>query len=687
MADGRTPPGTPSGDEHATAPTAAGGEAAPTTLMDGRYRIERTIGQGAFGRVFLAFDTRLRRSVAIKELLSARNKGDRETYERYLERFEREARAGGVVQHPNVVAVHELAIDRDENYYLIMEYIDGTDLRELLDQVGTLPIERAVTIATEVARGLEAVHEEDIVHRDLKPANIMLTRRGVAKLTDFGIAQVGTESHRTQVASGHPGTPIYMSPEQASGYGYLDGRSDLYALGLVLYEMLVGEPYARRRQPLTVARPDVSPQLDAIVSRLMAREPEARYQHAGEVVEALQALSSAQPATGTLPGVSPLPEERTRVGTPDWPAPPPQGVPSAYGGAASVSQPGVPVYGTTALPSGAPAGPPPTYGSTVLPPSVGAPPPAQYAPPPVYAPPKRKRGLALAITGAAVAVIAIITVVAIMAQDHGPSSPTATPTGGATRTAAAAATATAARVAAQPTNAPTAATQSTPSPTATTPPTATRAATATPSPTATPAGAGVRPTPVGGYGADFSKWDSVGIPNFYRPSYNRADGTYRVTLLKDDITQRVFAPDGPTIANFSLETDVQQVAGPSTGQYGLAFRLQPLVGNDKVRVGYMFLIDGQGRYGLFESMGDGNTITVQPYTSAPSGTIKVGANAVNHLLVICRGDQITLVVNGTMLNSYTATVTQPGIIGVAVGAPTGVNGVEAAFTNFRLSTS
>src|SRR3954451_16583983 len=190
MGDARPPGAAPDGDETVI----TGGNTMPTSLFEERYRIERVIGEGAFGRVYLAFDSRLRRNVAVKELLASRNTTDHATYERYLERFQREARATGTISQPNVVTVYDLHVDAQGNNYLVMEYVDGTDLRALLAQVGTLPVPRAVAIATDVARGLEAVHEQEIVHRDIKPPNIMITRRGVAKLMDFGIAQVGHES-------------------------------------------------------------------------------------------------------------------------------------------------------------------------------------------------------------------------------------------------------------------------------------------------------------------------------------------------------------------------------------------------------------------------------------------------------------------------------------------------------------
>ncbi len=321
--------------------------------MDGRYRVERVIGQGAFGRVYLAHDSRLRRNVAIKELLATRDtrdKTDSASYASYLERFQREAHAGGVVTHPNIVSVHELAIDADENRYLVMEYVDGTSLRQLLDQVGTLPVDRAVRIALDIARALDAVHEHDIVHRDLKPSNIMVSRRGVPKVADFGIAQAGHESQRTHATTSHPGTPLYMAPEQRSGSGYLDGRADLYSLGAILYEMLVGKPYGRRREPLATIRPDLPLELIATVNRLLASDPENRYQNASDVVAALEDLVAtrgdasqafAPSSSSRDPGVpaahsSGPPPSGERVSSPP-------GVPVGYRGTSSDPPPGVPI--------------------------------------------------------------------------------------------------------------------------------------------------------------------------------------------------------------------------------------------------------------------------------------------------------------------------------------------------------
>ncbi|GEM_PF-4239737 len=393
----------------------------PNAIVGGRLRIERVIGEGAFGRVYLAFDTRLRRNVAIKELLAARNKTDSAAYDRYLDRFQREARVGGTIQNTNVVTVYDLHVESNGDYYLVMEYVDGVDLRDLLAQVGTLPVERAVAIALDVARALQVIHEQDIVHRDLKPANIMLTRRGTTKLADFGIAQAGHESQRTQVASTHPGTPLYMSPEQGSGYGYLDGRSDLYGLGLVLYEMLVGEPFARKRQPLSVARPDLSPQVIAIVNRLLAPDVAARYQSAADVITDLQRLSVAPAPAPALPDSYQFPDAPRTVtadpAAPPWPATQ-VGYGSGWPGAEST-----PGYGAVTPPMAEERVP--TVGAGQYPPVPGAL-PMFGGPPRAPVPGGGHRGPLFAIGG--VLVVALIGgIILFTMRGGGPGAATATP--------------------------------------------------------------------------------------------------------------------------------------------------------------------------------------------------------------------------------------------------------------------
>ena len=205
------------------------------------YRITRTLGQGAFGTVYLAQDTLLERPVAIKELTAAAQ-ANPVAFQRFL----REARAAGSLNHPNIVTVYALK-PTDDAVYLVMEYLPGGSLRGLLSQRGRLPVEDAARIAADVCDGLAAAHAKGIVHRDVKPENILLTADGRAKVGDFGIAHVprsaggATVGGLTQTGF-QPGTLVYMSPEQIRGEG-VDGRSDVYQVGAMLHEMLAGRHY------------------------------------------------------------------------------------------------------------------------------------------------------------------------------------------------------------------------------------------------------------------------------------------------------------------------------------------------------------------------------------------------------------------------------------------------------------
>lgn len=254
----------------------------------GRYEIRAAVGEGGFGQVYQAWDPELERSVAIKELSGERQAGDPVKYAEYWERFRLERRLQGQFQHPCIVSVYDL-VQQDGNEYLVEELVEGGTLRALLDQAHCLPPERVVEIGVQICQAIAAIWECDIVHRDIKPSNILLTSNGRAKLTDFGVAQMGQVSQRTQADSRHPGTPAYMSPEQESGHGYLDERSDLYALGLVLYEALTGKSYKRERVPVCQLVSDAPKRLEQTVMRAVAHDPGDRYQHAREFEAALQA--------------------------------------------------------------------------------------------------------------------------------------------------------------------------------------------------------------------------------------------------------------------------------------------------------------------------------------------------------------------------------------------------------------
>lgn len=255
----------------------------PDTFLADRYRILRVLGEGGFGAIYLGRDEALDRDVAVKELLRDPTITSPEAWQRYQQRFLKEAHVMSQFSHPHIVSAYTLEADAAGNLYLVLEYVDGGSLKELIERAGVLPIERALDIAIDICQAIEAIYQRDIVHRDIKPSNILLSSDGTAKLTDFGVAQVGHETRRTQEASGHPGTPAYKSPEQSTSNGYLDQRSDLYALGLVLYEMLTGQLYVRNRVPPRHHRPQVPQALNAIVMKALEEDPAERYQSAGEM--------------------------------------------------------------------------------------------------------------------------------------------------------------------------------------------------------------------------------------------------------------------------------------------------------------------------------------------------------------------------------------------------------------------
>jgi serine/threonine-protein kinase len=262
----------------------------------GRYRIESRLGRGGMATVYRAHDPSIGRDVAIKFLHASLCEDDD-----CRMRFLREARAAGGLSHPNIVVVHDVG-EIDNRPYMAMELIDGAPLADTLDEQRSLPVRDAVIIGLQLARALEYAHARGIVHRDIKPGNIMLLRDGqTIKVTDFGIAHMddGTGEQRTLVGT-VMGTPQYMSPEQTRGEK-LDGRSDLFSAGVVLYQMLAGERPFRGDSmvavatriatedpvPVTQRRPEVPGSLRRVVDRCLAKQPAQRYPSGKELADAL----------------------------------------------------------------------------------------------------------------------------------------------------------------------------------------------------------------------------------------------------------------------------------------------------------------------------------------------------------------------------------------------------------------
>ncbi len=301
----------------------------PYLSFDARYVPKKLIGRGGVAEVYLARDRKLDRDVALKRL--------RQQYahdEEVVERFEREAKSAASLCHPNIVSVYDRAETEDGSYYIAMEYSPGGNLKERIREKGPLPAEEAVEIGLQLARALRVAHDRGIVHRDVKPQNVLLTGPGKAKVADFGIARAVAASTATKTGF-VVGAAHYLSPEQALGHPATP-RSDLYSLGVVLYEMLTGVvPHDAETQVGVVmkhvsGRPlppgdvnaEVPEGLDAVVVHLLARDPEDRYRDAAELIEDLErvqrgespavAAARRQPSPAKTPPEAREGEERRR---------------------------------------------------------------------------------------------------------------------------------------------------------------------------------------------------------------------------------------------------------------------------------------------------------------------------------------------------------------------------------------
>jgi tRNA A-37 threonylcarbamoyl transferase component Bud32 len=299
----------------------------PQVLLD-RYEVGRLLGAGGMAEVFEGRDRLLARRVAIKVPLSQHARDPE-----FAQRFRREAQAAASLSHPGVVAVYDTGTE-DGTHFIVMEYVDGRTLKEVIRAEAPLYPDRAAEICADVCSALAAAHARGLVHRDVKPANIMLMPDGRVKLMDLGIARVAASETATQTAA-MLGTAQYLSPEQAQGQA-VDYRSDLYSLGCCLYEMLTGTVPFRGATPVAIAyrhvredptpprllNPDVPPSLEAVCLKAMAKRPEDRYQTAAELRADLEraragrrvaagpaaaGAATAAPATAVLPPLAGYP--------------------------------------------------------------------------------------------------------------------------------------------------------------------------------------------------------------------------------------------------------------------------------------------------------------------------------------------------------------------------------------------
>ncbi|MEW2559187.1 Stk1 family PASTA domain-containing Ser/Thr kinase [Streptomyces griseorubiginosus] len=279
--------------------------------LGGRYELGQVLGRGGMAEVYLAMDTRLGRTVAVKTL-----RADLARDPSFQARFRREAQSAASLNHPAIVAVYDTGEDYIDGVsipYIVMEYVDGSTLRELLHSGRKLLPERSLEMTIGILQALEYSHRSGIVHRDIKPANVMLTRNGQVKVMDFGIARAMGDSGMTMTqTSAVIGTAQYLSPEQAKGE-QVDARSDLYSTGCLLYELLTVRPpfvgdspvavaYQHVReeaQPPSVFDPEITPEMDAIVLRALVKDPNYRYQSADEMRLDIEACLDGQPVAAT----------------------------------------------------------------------------------------------------------------------------------------------------------------------------------------------------------------------------------------------------------------------------------------------------------------------------------------------------------------------------------------------------
>ncbi len=262
--------------------------------INGRYEIIRSIGEGGMANVYLAYDTILNRNVAVKLL-----RGDLANDEKFVKRFQREAIAASSLNHPNIVEMYDVGVD-EENYFIVMEYIDGITLKSLIKKRGALTVRETIDIMLQITSAIACAHDSYIIHRDIKPQNVMILDDGVAKITDFGIAMAMKATELTQTNT-VMGSVHYLPPEQANGKGSTV-KSDIYSLGIMMYEMLIGKVPFKGENAVEIAmkqinepipsvckiNPEIPQSVENIILKATAKNPKNRYEFVNEMHEDLK---------------------------------------------------------------------------------------------------------------------------------------------------------------------------------------------------------------------------------------------------------------------------------------------------------------------------------------------------------------------------------------------------------------
>ncbi len=328
-------------------------------VLGTKYRIEEKIGEGGMGQIYLARHVTLKKRYAVKMLNSEFCKN-----QEAVERFRREATTAGELEHPNIINVTDIDYTEDNRAYIVMEFLEGRELRDDLNATPVLAADRMVHIFTQVFRALEAAHSRGIVHRDLKPENIFVVdlpdQPDTVKLLDFGISKIKTAGATNLTQTGMViGTPHYMAPEQARGDRDIDHRADIYALGAILYEACCGTVPATGEtatailmkilleQPIPPRQinPNLSPELEAVIMRAMSKDPNMRFQSCGEMGEALKAATGYSTVAGGMQAPAMAPQAPYPTGYPSQ-----QQAQPPYPTAQQTVQQGPPGYGTAQTP-------------------------------------------------------------------------------------------------------------------------------------------------------------------------------------------------------------------------------------------------------------------------------------------------------------------------------------------------